>query len=669
MRTRYIMFALFAVICQAASGRDSHITDSTAVLDTASYGFHANDAVPEFTTIDQLKAASFLNECINTLTRIEKSESKIVLEEEKYRLDNILGWKGTTDYTSVVRFRKNLVGSLNEMIINEIDKERYIKAYERKQNRAAKDAFLNAISGVQLNVNLTSVVSNILIASARSYMDYNKRKEELGTELDDELWKLEIEQLNEIAELKKSLMEVYNEVYSEYGLENEMSLTSEEIETFYDILLLPDSRIKTQSLIDKSKTLRYFAPYWFERGCAFVELYEEELKDGKENIANLNEAWRAFARYESMYNQCVLYRYDYRLGMIALYKLKYMDGLSREQREQLAEKVLFNIRDDGNAMLYVAIEYIETLDNVNKGFDLMRQALQNKASSAHNEIVLAAGAYWDKLENKNIKDLFIRTLCNAKDVDLDAYIAFLYKVEKDKSVNSYPLKLKLQNSVMLTPIELDDDEEFWSSLKLECRAETFWFNDHDWTLSMEKIDGEQETAIKYTFVQQPDGLDEKFFESSDDAREKIMSKVPYFKKYPLELDRTAPFSRIYVNGKFYWYLSKTFSDISAACQFIDNSGKKYDSRAEFEQKYANFCNDYLVSKIEYQYRLDEEPVQRTPSLPNGTKYTYKVSFPHSSSDSSSKFDVHLCYQTDYIIETDPYLYFSGVIFNNEYIRF
>ena len=55
------MFALFAVICQAASGRDSHITDSTAVLDTASYGFHANDAVPEFTTIDQLKAASFLN--------------------------------------------------------------------------------------------------------------------------------------------------------------------------------------------------------------------------------------------------------------------------------------------------------------------------------------------------------------------------------------------------------------------------------------------------------------------------------------------------------------------------------------------------------------------------------------------------------------------------------
>ena len=663
------MFALFAVICQAASGRDGYITDSTAVLDTASYGFHANDTAPEFTTIDQLKAASFLNECINTLTRIEKSESKIVLEEEKYRLDNILGWKGTTDYASVVRFRKKLVGSLNEMIINEINKERYIKAYERKQNRAAKDAFLNAISGVQLNVNLTSVVSNILIASARSYMDYNKRKEELGTELDDELWKLEVEQLNEIAKLKGGLIGVYNEVYSEYDLENEMSPTPKEIGTFYDNLLQPDSRVKTQSLIDQSKTLKYFAPYWFERGCAFVELYEEELKDGKENIANLNEAWSAFAKYESMYNQCVLYRYDYRLGMIALYKLKYMDGLSREQREQLAEKVLFNIRDDGNAMLYIAIEYIETLNGVNKGFDLMRQALQNKASSAHSEIVLAAGAYWDKLKNKNIKDLFIRTLCNAEDVDLDVYIAFLYKVEKDKSVNSYPLKLKLQNSVTLTPIELDEDKGFWSSLKLECRAETFWFNEHDWKLSMEKFDNGQNIAVKYAFTQQPKDLDEKFFESPDDAREKIMSKVPYFKKHPQQLNSTAPFSRIYVNGKFYWYLSKTFSDISAACKYITDNGKKYDRMAEFEKKYANFCNDYLVSQIEYQYRLDGEPVKEIPSLSNGTRYTYKVSFPYSSSGSSSKFDVHLCYQTDYIIENDPYLYFSGVIFNNEYIRF
>ena len=100
----------------------------------------------------------------------------------------------------------------NELIEkNEINKERYREAFERKNNAAARDAFLNAISGVQVNINPFALVTNILISSARSYMDYNKRKDDLAVELDDQLWKLEQSEMDELARLRQQVQDIYIE--------------------------------------------------------------------------------------------------------------------------------------------------------------------------------------------------------------------------------------------------------------------------------------------------------------------------------------------------------------------------------------------------------------------------------------------------------------------------
>ena len=68
--------------------------------------------------------AMYLNECIYTLTKIKSSENRIVLEEEQYKLNNILAWEGVSTFRAVVNYRKELQTNLNALIKNDIEKER-----------------------------------------------------------------------------------------------------------------------------------------------------------------------------------------------------------------------------------------------------------------------------------------------------------------------------------------------------------------------------------------------------------------------------------------------------------------------------------------------------------------------------------------------------------------
>lgn len=654
-------------MCVDAYCEDNIDSTFSQVEDTVdAYGFYAEDSrKPEFVTLDQLQAVAFLNECVNTLARIEQSDSKIVLEDELYRLNNILGWKNATDFTSVINFRKDLQSGLNGLIVNQIDRERFIKKTERAQNRAAKDAILGAISGVQVNVNMVSVISNVLISSARAYMDYNKRKEDLSIELDDELWKLEKEDREELVRLRQELMDVYNETYSKYNLENEMSLTYEEVANFYEILAERDNKLKVQRLIDNSDRLKYFSPYWYERGCAFIDLYEDYG-----NKADLQKAWDSFAIYETLYNKCILYRYDYRLGMIALYRLRYMENQPISQKIKWVDTVLYNIRDDGNALLYVALEYITTFKNVDGAYNLMRQILINKNTTAHNEVLLTATTYWDHLQDWSLKDLFVRTVISTSDLDVDAYVVFLSKVEQDKSIDTYGLKLKLQSSISLQPRKYNEDEKMWEELRLECLNGKYWFDNIGWTLTMERW-LESDNYVKYSFRQLPLDFDKKFFASYIDAEKKLMRKVKYFNRHQNEIAIAGPFSIVAIDGHPYYYLSKTFTDISPYLTYLDkkkdgNKVSRYDRRENVENKYSKISKKYLVPKIEYVYSLSNSEHLTYAASQKGARYLYYITIPQGS---NKNYDIKLYFEVDYIEESDPSLYFSGISFNDDFIRF
>ena len=58
--------------------------------------------------LNKLRAATYLNECAYSLTRIIKSDNKIILLNEQDKLNNIYRWENVTDFPSVVEFRSEL---------------------------------------------------------------------------------------------------------------------------------------------------------------------------------------------------------------------------------------------------------------------------------------------------------------------------------------------------------------------------------------------------------------------------------------------------------------------------------------------------------------------------------------------------------------------------------
>ena len=87
-----------------------------------------------------------------------------------------------------------------------------------------------------------------------------------------------------------------------------------------------------------------------------------------------------------MMNKCKLYRYDDNLGLIALYELKYKTTLNSNQKEGLIKTVVANIKENGNALLYCALQYLE-MQKPEEAYKLLSSCLNDPKVTAKNEIV------------------------------------------------------------------------------------------------------------------------------------------------------------------------------------------------------------------------------------------------------------------------------------------
>ena len=397
---------------------------------------------------DQQKAAMLLNECIYTLTKVDLANNRLALEEEQFKLNNVLTWEGIGPYSTISEFRRSLNTELNGFVINSIEKERYHKAFDKKKNNAARNAFLGAISGVQVNVNWFSALSNVVLSSARALMDYNVKMDEYADELDERLWEVEKDEMKRITRLRNKAFEVLDEMFREHGLKENMRLTPRNVEDFFDMINRRDLDIKSNLMMEKESVYQFFPPYWYERGCVYMDLFEATHKNDY-----LLRAWASFDRYEQMSNKFRLYRFDGNLGMIALYKLKYRnDYLSDDEKLALINEVTTNIKDNGNAYLLCVLQYL-SMNRIPEAYNLLAHCLTESKMTAKDEMILAAAASWDLLKDKEIKRYFIKALIETEKIGVNPFVSFMYVVRDDKDVDFYLLQRALQKDIQLEPVK------------------------------------------------------------------------------------------------------------------------------------------------------------------------------------------------------------------------
>lgn len=616
--------------------------------------------------IDEYEAAMYLNECIYTLTKIESSANRVVLDEEQYKLNNILAWEGVSDYRSVVKYRKTLQDNLNSLIINDIEKERFHKALERKKNSAARDAIFGAISGVQLNVNMLSLVSNVVLSSARAIMDYKIKNQESAVEFEDEMWKLKKDEMDIITYLRNGAFDVVDETFGKCGLSENMRLTESNVRDFLSMLEINDPSLRVMQMASKEYLFLYFPQYWCERGFAYVDLYE------KTNDSRcLEQAWLMFERYKLMMNNCKMYRYDDNLGMIALYELKYKNDLDIIQKEDLIKTVRLNVKENGNALLYCVLQYIE-MQKIDEAYTLLCDCLNDVKVTAKNEMVYVAAMFWNKLKNEDIKSYFIKSIISVNGISLDAYIAFLYSVDDDGSIDQYELYRSLQRTFILKPIAYRDDDlsevqmQLSDPVKFELNKDDWHIVRNDYNVEIKEWECRGELCFYYNewtclkrntickFVES-----DKFFKSIEEFAE----KTKYLEGHEEEVLKWV--SEVKLDGEKYYYL-----DAKLRWDDVQSSYVKYNTNKKNSEKYnklnikheehflKKFKPKYGVEKIELCYQFEDKQNGKIEQiLPD---YYGPICQIEVEVKSSENCKVVLCYSTDYIEEGDTSFRFWGI---------
>lgn len=621
---------------------------------------HQGFAQQQASKDDQQRAAMYLNECIYTLTKIKASENRVVLEEEQYKLNNILAWEGVSSFRKVVNYRIKLQNGLNALIKNDIEKERFQKELERKNNGAARDAIFGAISGVQVNVNLVSLISNVVLSSARAFMDYNKKKEANVAEFDDEMWKLKKNEMDEITDLRNSAFEVIDEAFGKHALKENMRLTEANVEDFLTMVGITDPSLRVKQMSSKEDVYQFFPQYWYERGFAYIDLYEKTQKTDC-----LTQAWRMFDKYEAMMKKCKLYRYDDNLGMIALYELKYKTTLNLSQKEALIKTVTTNVKENGNALLYCVLQYIE-MQKPTEAYKLLSHCLNDGKITAKNEMVLVAAMSWNTLKDNDAKSYFIKSLVAANGINLEAYTAFLYAVRNDGSIEHYELHRNLQRVVALKPVNFRKGDITEVQVQLS-NPEKFQLKMDEWNIIRYdyKVEIEDERN-KWSLIQrnaihkfaEPD----KFFET----REAFAKKTKYLENH--EELVTDWVSEVKLEGKPYYYLSisTSWDDVKEYfCKYISVKKEKRPKEEETRQKnYKKFLEKYGVEKVDLYYQFEDKGNEK--SIPNYYGPICKIDVEVKSSE---KCKVALCFRTDVIEGKETDLRFWGVKFGNEEVKF
>lgn len=328
---------------------------------------------------NQRLAITYLNHISAVLANIEEYNNKQILTEEYNSV-----WENSTieqlvGFPSVAKFQNNLLGNLQLMILNSEDCNRLRNKLEKKKNQAARDAMSSALNGVYLvGGNPYSIVANVVLATARTAVDYSSQLSALDDEFSDQTWQIEKQSLITLTDLRKESRNVAYDLFSQHSLLEKYRINDDIKELVEIIHNTADNPLLRASKLElKVNKFRYYAPYWYYLGDAYM------------NIQSNEKALMAFDEYEKLYNEAPIFRKDKYLGIIAANKLQLnKDSYSEDQVNLLVDQTLTNLPTDGNMYLFCAINYFENLHDANKGMDLLYKSIMDNRVSAKDETIL-----------------------------------------------------------------------------------------------------------------------------------------------------------------------------------------------------------------------------------------------------------------------------------------
>ena len=154
--------------------------------------------------------------------------------------------------------------------------------------------------------DLLSFALSALSQGVSAYFGYQDSKAEMREGLDESLWTLEKEKIEEFNELQKSLLNASWSLLREYHLPDKYRITQKNLELLDDAM----NRYKESDAVEKFAALEdiFFAypPFWFYYGEAAYKRADKDL--ARRCFGEFDTAWRHVLRYDPFKVQVVKYQ-------------------------------------------------------------------------------------------------------------------------------------------------------------------------------------------------------------------------------------------------------------------------------------------------------------------------------------------------------------------------
>ena len=236
---------------------------------------NSNDSIP---IIDQLKdpqsilAINHLNHSISSLSNIIQYKNRSVLMEEYYSIVNNLTIEQLVGYPEVAQYRKKMLSQLQELIINDTEKQRVQKLTEKKMNRAIYESMSNALSQPWITTNPLSTAVTLVKTTAQSAIDYNIKTEQIKEEEDNQLWEIEKSDLRTLTDLRVEALDISVKLFERFILKENMRITENEADRLCQALQAQDVSERLRMLKELEGTLSMHAPYWYHLGDTYMKI-------------------------------------------------------------------------------------------------------------------------------------------------------------------------------------------------------------------------------------------------------------------------------------------------------------------------------------------------------------------------------------------------------------
>ena len=211
-----------------------------------------------------------LNMAIVSIHRIVSTQDRIILDQEYNTIINKLALGNIeSDYEMT-----GLYAELMNFITGKGLRQEEAKRFQERYNRREQRQIVDALSGIRAyGGNLWSWLGSLATSCVSSYFSYQSSKAELLEGLNDDLWQLKKEEIEDCNELQVKLLNSSWNLLRQYKLPDEYRLTQESLNGYYKAVNEsdPSKRLRMLRARNVERNFQVYPPYWYYRAKAAQE--------------------------------------------------------------------------------------------------------------------------------------------------------------------------------------------------------------------------------------------------------------------------------------------------------------------------------------------------------------------------------------------------------------